>query len=57
MNGFVADIQKLTEGSGDFRRVLYAAKHLQLVLMTLPPGEQIGEAGSAPQHFDGKTTQ
>lgn len=43
MKGFVGDIETLTEGNADFRRVLYTAKHLQLVLMTLPPGEQIGE--------------
>lgn len=43
MKGFVGDIEKRTEGNADFRRVLYTAKHLQLVLMTLPPGEQIGE--------------
>jgi mannose-6-phosphate isomerase-like protein (cupin superfamily) len=43
MKGFIGDIEMLTEGNGDFRRVLYTAKHLQLVLMTLPPGEQIGE--------------
>jgi mannose-6-phosphate isomerase-like protein (cupin superfamily) len=40
---FVGDIEKLTEENADFRRVLYTAKHLQPVLMTLPPGEQIGE--------------
>lgn len=43
MKGFVGDIEMLTEGNADFRRVLYTAKHLQLVLMALPPGEQIGE--------------
>ena len=43
MKGFVGDIETLTEGNSDFRRVLYTAKHLQLVLMALPPGEQIGE--------------
>jgi hypothetical protein len=42
MKGFVGDIEMLTEGNADFRRVLYTAKHPQ-VLMTLPPGEQIGE--------------
>jgi len=41
--GFVEDIQELTEPNKDFRRVLYTAKHLQLVLMALKPGEQIGE--------------
>ena len=43
MTGFVDDIEKLTEGNSDFRRVLYTGKHLQLVLMALQPGEDIGE--------------
>lgn len=43
MKGFVDDIEELTEENDDFRRVLYTGKHLQLVLMALKPGEQIGE--------------
>ena len=43
MKGFVKDIEELTEANRDFRRVLYTAKHLQLVLMALKPGEDIGE--------------
>jgi len=43
MKGFVADIEDLTEDNRDFRRVLYTGKHLQLVLMALKPGEDIGE--------------
>jgi mannose-6-phosphate isomerase-like protein (cupin superfamily) len=43
MKGFVDDIEKLTEDNNDFRRVLYTANHLQLVLMALKPGEDIGE--------------
>jgi mannose-6-phosphate isomerase-like protein (cupin superfamily) len=43
MKGFVADIEALTTGNGDFRRVLYTGKFLQLVLMALKPGEEIGE--------------
>ncbi|MEO8141425.1 MAG: cupin domain-containing protein [Sphingomicrobium sp.] len=42
MQGFHNDIEKLTTANGDFRRVLYTGKHLQLVLMTLQPGEDIG---------------
>ena len=42
MQGFHDDIEKLTIGNGDFRHVLYTGKHLQLVLMTLQPGEEIG---------------
>ncbi|MDT3687440.1 MAG: cupin domain-containing protein [Pseudorhodoplanes sp.] len=43
MYGFVADIEKLTEENGDFRRVLYTSKNLQLVLMAIKPGSEIGE--------------
>ena len=43
MKGFVGDIEELTENNGDYRRVLYTGKHLQLVLMSLAPGEEIGE--------------
>ena len=43
MKGYVDDIEKATKANGDFRRVLYTGKNLQLVLMTLPPGCDIGE--------------
>jgi mannose-6-phosphate isomerase-like protein (cupin superfamily) len=43
MAGFVGNIEKATEDNTDFRRVLYTGKHLQLVLMALAPGEEIGE--------------
>ncbi len=43
MKGFLDDIERLTESNGDFRRVLYTGKNLQLVLMSLKPGEEIGE--------------
>lgn len=43
MKGFVADIEKLTVENDDFRRVLYTGHHIQLVLMTLKAGEEIGE--------------
>lgn len=42
MKGFVDDIEKLTEENDNFRKVLYTGKHMQLVLMTLQPGEDIG---------------
>lgn len=41
--GFVAHIEELTEENSDFRRVLYTGKNLQLVLMAIQPGEEIGE--------------
>jgi mannose-6-phosphate isomerase-like protein (cupin superfamily) len=43
MKGFVADIEELTEENSDFRRVLYTGKNLQLVLMSIEPGGEIGE--------------
>jgi len=43
MQGFVDDIGRLTEENQDYRRVLYTGQHMQLVLMTLKPGEEIGE--------------
>jgi mannose-6-phosphate isomerase-like protein (cupin superfamily) len=44
MKGFIAtDIEQITEDNRDFRRVIYTGKHLQLVLMSLLPGEEIGE--------------
>ena len=43
MKGFVADIEELTDDNSDYRRVLYTGSHLQLVLMSLAPGEEIGE--------------
>jgi len=43
MKGFVDDIETLTEQNQDYRRVLYTGKHLQLVLMALKPGEEVGE--------------
>ena len=42
MKGFHGDIEELTTSNADFRRVLYTGGHLQLVLMTLPPGCDIG---------------
>lgn len=42
MRGFHDDVEKLTKANADFRHVLYTGEHLQLVLMTLPPGCDIG---------------
>ena len=43
MKGYVDNIAVATIANEDFRRVIYTARHLQLVLMTLPPGCDIGE--------------
>ncbi len=42
MIGYVADIEELTEENTDFRRVLYSGSKLQLVLMSVEPGEELG---------------
>ena len=43
MRGFVDNIEEMTEHNSDFRRVLYTGKNMQLVLMNLEPGDEIGE--------------
>ena len=42
MKGYHDDIERQTVDNGDFRRVLYTGKNLQLVLMSLKPKEEIG---------------
>lgn len=36
-------IATVAEKSQDFRRVLWTGQHTQLVIMTIPPGDEIGE--------------
>jgi len=43
MKGFKSNIENDVLANEDFRKVVYTAKHLQLVLMTLKVGEEIGE--------------
>ena len=43
MKGFCGNIEQQTLDNQDFRRVVYTGGHLQLVLMTLQPGDEIGE--------------
>ncbi len=43
MKGYVANIEKAAKENNNFRQVLYTAKNSQLVLMSLKPGEEIGE--------------
>jgi mannose-6-phosphate isomerase-like protein (cupin superfamily) len=43
MKGYVINIEKATKKNENFRKVLYTAKNSQLVVMTLKPGEEIGE--------------
>lgn len=70
MKAFIDDIEDRTEDNRDFRRVLYTGPHLQLVVMSLLPGEEIGEEvhpntdqffrvekGKGEISIDGRTTR
>jgi mannose-6-phosphate isomerase-like protein (cupin superfamily) len=43
MKGYVTAIEREARKNTDFRRVLYTGKYSQLVLMSMKPGEEIGE--------------
>jgi len=43
MIGFLQNIEQLTGANEHFREVLYTGQHLQLVVMSLQPGESIGK--------------
>ena len=53
MKGYHDNIEKMTLENSGFRKVVYTAKHSQLVLMSLKPGEEIGEEvhGDGDQFF------
>ena len=42
LHGFHVNLEEVTKENTDFRRVLYTGKGSQLVLMCLPPSEEIG---------------
>lgn len=42
MIGFFGPIEKQTLKNGNFRQVLFTGKHAQLVVMSLKPGDEIG---------------
>ena len=68
MKGFVQDIEDLAVKNDEFRRVLYTARHCQLVVRALKPKEEIGaevhtldqffrvEAGTGEAILDGVRT-
>lgn len=43
MKGYLDNIEKVTLENENFRKVLYTGDHSQLVVMSLKPGEEIGE--------------
>jgi mannose-6-phosphate isomerase-like protein (cupin superfamily) len=67
---YKSTIATVAEQSADFRRVLWTGRHAQLVIMTIPPGEEIGDethkdtdqiltfvSGSGEADVAGKTVQ
>lgn len=42
MNGFVGNIDDITEANENYREVVYTGPNMQLVVMALQPGEEIG---------------
>ena len=67
MSGYIVNIEEATAKNNHYRQVLFTAEHTQLVLMSLKPGEEIGEevheldqfirfeAGEGTVVVDGKT--
>jgi len=43
MQGYTANIEEKTLGNSNFRQVLYTGTYMQLVVMTLKAGEEIGQ--------------
>lgn len=43
MKGFIGPIEDWTESNQNFRQVLYTGHNMQLVVMSIPPGEEIGD--------------
>ena len=42
MLGWVGDVERATMDNADFRKVLFTGAHVQLTVMRLSPGEEIG---------------
>ncbi|MCB9809191.1 cupin domain-containing protein [Candidatus Nomurabacteria bacterium] len=41
--GYITNIEQETVSNNNFRKVLYTSEHMQLVVMSLEPGEDIGK--------------
>lgn len=69
MRGFIVNLEEETLKNENFRKVLYTAEHSQLVLMSIPPGEDIGmethhldqfiriDQGKAEVYLNGEVTE
>ena len=49
--GFITNIEEETLKNEDYRRVLYTAEYSQLVVMSIEPGDEIGEEVHALDQF------
>ncbi|MDP8960500.1 MAG: cupin domain-containing protein, partial [Actinomycetota bacterium] len=50
MDGWIGNIEQATLANGTFRTVLFTGEHVQLTVMRLGPGEEIGR--EAHPHLD-----
>jgi mannose-6-phosphate isomerase-like protein (cupin superfamily) len=70
MDGFFGNIETLTEQNDCYRKVLYTGNNLQLVLMSIQPGHEIGsevhpkhdqffriEGGTGSVEIDGSSSE
>ena len=39
---FVVDVEKLTKDNKNYRTVIWTGKHMQMTVMSIPPGQDIG---------------
>jgi mannose-6-phosphate isomerase-like protein (cupin superfamily) len=51
MKGFISNIERETLENTNFRKVLYTASYMQLVVMSIPAGEDIGEEVHGQDQF------
>lgn len=70
MKGYIGNIEKKTLENGNYREVIFTGPNLQLVVMAIEPGDEIGEevhadhdqfirfeAGEGEVIFDGEPTK
>lgn len=51
MTGYTGNIEKQTRDNSSFRQVLYTSAYMQLVVMSIPPGTDIGEEVHGQDQF------
>lgn len=51
MTGYTGNIEKETEVNESFRKVLYTSAYMQLVVMSIPAGSDIGEEVHGQDQF------